>query len=114
MGILQILKIIALVGTIATGLYSLIRPRAVKGFTGLDMPGPRGVTEVRAVLGGAFVGLGLAPFLFTVPQAAQVLGLMYLVIAIVRAVSMFIDKSVVQSNIISLGTEIVLGIILVL
>jgi len=114
MGILQILKIVALLGTIATGLYSLILPRAVKGFTGLEMPGPRGVTEVRAVLGGAFIGLGIAPFLFTVPQASQVLGVMYLAIAAVRAVSMFIDKSVVQSNLISLGTEVVLGIILVI
>jgi hypothetical protein len=32
----------------------------------------------------------------------------------VRAVSMFVDKSVVQSNIISLVVEIVFGVILVL
>jgi hypothetical protein len=39
---------------------------------------------------------------------------MYLAIALVRAVSMFLDKSVVQSNIISLAVEVVFGVILVL
>jgi hypothetical protein len=41
------------------------------------------------------------------------LGIAYLGVALVRAVSMFVDKSVVQSNIISLAVEIVFGIILV-
>jgi hypothetical protein len=39
---------------------------------------------------------------------------MYLAIAAVRVVSIFVDKSSVQSNWISVATEIVLGIILVL
>jgi len=38
----------------------------------------------------------------------------YAVIAAVRAISMVVDKSVVQSNIISLITEVVLVVILVL
>ena len=42
------------------------------------------------------------------------LGIAYLVVAGTRAVSMFVDKSVVQSNIISLVVEIVLGVVLVL
>jgi len=42
------------------------------------------------------------------------LGIMYLAIAAVRAVSMFTDKSVEQSNIISLVVEIIFGVILVL
>ena len=42
------------------------------------------------------------------------LGIMYLFIALVRLVSMFVDKSVEQSNIVSLITEIILGVILVL
>jgi hypothetical protein len=52
MTVLEILKIIAAIGTIATGLFSLVRPRAIFGFTGLSAPGPRGITEIRAVLGG--------------------------------------------------------------
>jgi hypothetical protein len=58
MTVLQILKILAAIGTIATGLLSLVWPRAVFGFTGLSAPGARGITEIRAVLGGAFIGHG--------------------------------------------------------
>ena len=56
--VLGILKTIAAVVTLATGLLSLIGPRSVQDFTGLDASGPRGVTEIRAVLGGAFIALG--------------------------------------------------------
>jgi len=42
------------------------------------------------------------------------LGIAYLVVATVRTISMFVDKSVVQSNVISVITEVILGVILVL
>ena len=114
MTIIQILKIACAIGTVATGLISLVRPRSIKGFTGLEAVNPRGITEIRAVLGGLFIGLGLAPFILTAPETYQALGVAYLAIAIVRTVSMFLDKSVVQSNVISLAVEIVFGVILVL
>ena len=114
MTILQILKIIAAVGTIATGLISLIRPRSVTGFTGLSPKGPRGITEIRAVLGGLFVGLGAAPLLLSEAAAYQMLGIADLVIAVVRSASMVMDKSVERSNIISVAVEIIFGVILVL
>lgn len=107
-------KIILAIGTIITGLVSLIRPRSIKGFTGLEAPGPRGVTEIRAVMGGTFIGAGLAPLLLGGNVAYQVLGITYLVIGLVRGVSMVLDKSVVKSNVISLIVEIVFGIILML
>ena len=110
--ILQILQIIGAIATILTGLFSLIKPNDIKGFTGIHAEGGRGVTEVRAIFGGVFIALGVLPFFF--PAAYFVLGVTYLVIALVRAVSMFLDKSVVQSNVISLVVEIVFGIILCL
>jgi hypothetical protein len=112
--IVQILKIIAAIGTIATGLISLIRPQSATGFIGLEPTGGRGVTEIRAVLGGFFVALGASPLIFGTPDTYRMLGIAYLVVAVVRAVSMVIDESVVQSNIISLVVEIVFGVILVL
>ena len=84
MTFLEILKIIMAVVTIATGLISLILPRSVQGFTGLSAPGPRGITEIRAILGGAFIGLGLAPLVLGSPAAYQMLGITYLVIAVAR------------------------------
>ncbi len=112
--ILTVLKIIAAVGTIATGLVSLIRPTAVTGFTGLSVSGPRGITEIRSILGALFVALGATPLLLNVPATYQMLGITYLVIGFVRFVSMIIDKSVESSNVISLIAEVVFGVILVL
>ena len=110
--LIQILQIIAAVGTILTGLFSLIKPNDITGFTGIRPEGGRGITEVRAIFGGVFIALGILPFF--IPTAYLVLGVTYLIIALVRAVSMLLDKSVVQSNVISLVVEIFFGIILVL
>jgi hypothetical protein len=114
MTFLEILKIIMAVGTIVTGLISLIWPRSVQGFTGLSAPGTRGITEIRAVLGGGFIGLGLAPLILGAPAAYQVLGIVYLVIAVARIAGIVLDRSVERSNWISLAVEIVAGIVLVI
>lgn len=110
----QILQIIAAVATIATGIISLFWPRSVRGFTGLTAEGGRGITEIRAILGAFFVGLGAAVLVLNDPAAYMTLGITYLTVAVVRLVAMFVDKSVERSNIISLVAEVVLGIILVL
>jgi len=114
MNILRILQILAVILTIVTGLVSLLWPRSVQGFTGLTAPDGRGITEIRSILGGLFIGLGIAVFILGVRETYQMLGIMYLAIAAVRFVSIFVDKSPVQSNWISLAIEIVVGIILVL
>ncbi|NIW45620.1 MAG: DUF4345 domain-containing protein, partial [Gammaproteobacteria bacterium] len=46
--------------------------------------------------------------------AYMTLGIAYLVVAGVRAISMFVDKSVERSNVISVIAEVVFGVILVL
>ena len=112
--LIQIFHIIAAAATILTGLIALIKPGSISGFTGLRPEGGRGLTEIRAVLGGFFIALGAAPLFLNSPAAYTMLGIAYLGIAIVRGISMFADKSVVRSNIISLVVEIIFGIILVL
>jgi hypothetical protein len=121
MNALQIVQIIFAIATIATGLVSLVAPRAVRGFTGLDVSNARGITEIRAVLGGVFIGLGAAPLIFHITQgytvahvAYQTLGITYLAILIARVIGMVLDKSWVRSNYISVATELVLGIVLLL
>jgi hypothetical protein len=113
MNLLMILKIIASLATAATGLLALVKPTAVYGFTGLLAEGPRGISEIRAIFGGLFIALGIAPFIFG-DVAYQVLGVGYLAIAAVRLVSIFVDHSTASSNLISLAIEIVFGVILVL
>jgi len=112
--IIQILQIISAVATILTGLVSLVKPTAITAFTGLSPIGGRGITEIRSILGGLFIALGAFPLVVNSPTAYMMLGVTYLGISLVRAVSMVVDKSVVQSNVISLAVEIVFGIILVL
>lgn len=112
MNILDIVKIIIAILTIVTGLYSLLKPKAIKGFTGLVADGPRGITEIRSIMGGVFIALGALPFFES--SAYLALGVTYLVIGAVRLVSMLVDKSVERSNLISLAVEVVFGIILVL
>ena len=112
--VIQILQITAAVGTILTGLVSLFKPESVTGFTGLRPEGGRGITEIRAVLGGFFIALGAAPLLLNSPIAYMMLGIAYLVVALVRGISIFVDKSISQSNIISLIVEIIYGAILVI
>jgi hypothetical protein len=110
---LMILKYIAAAGTALTGLLALVQPLSAVGFTGLSPQGGRGVTELRAIFGGLFIALGVTPFFLGRP-AFVMLGIGYLAIAAVRLVSIFLDKSSVSSNWISLAVEIVFGVILVL
>ena len=112
MDILLILKIIAALATAATGALAFVKPDAVYGFTGLIANGARGVSEIRAVFGGLFIALGIAPLILGSP-AYHMLGYGYLAITITRTISIIIDKSYAQSNIISLVIEIVFGAILV-
>lgn len=111
---LYILKILFAVLTIITGLYSLVKPKDIKGFTGLVVDGPRGITEIRSIMGGVFIALGALPLILGEDIAYFVLGATYLVIGAVRLVSMLVDKSVERSNLISLAVEVVFGIILVI
>ncbi len=112
--ILTILQYLAAIATVLTGAASLFWPLKVLGFTGLEVNGGRGITEIRTILGALFIGLGAAALYFNLPETYQMLGITYLVMAVVRAISIFVDKSAVSSNIISVVTEFAFGIILVL
>jgi hypothetical protein len=110
---LTILKTIICILTAATGAFSLLLPHSTVSFTGLQPVGGRGISEIRAVLGGLFIALGIAPLMIK-GDTFKMLGWAYLGIALVRVVSIFFDHSSVQSNWISLAVEIIFGIILVL
>jgi len=112
--LIRILKIIAAAGTVATGMVALIKPRSVYSFTGLRTENGRGITEIRAILGAFFIALGATALYFRLPETYLMLGITYLFVGIVRLISMFVDDSVVKSNIISVIVEVIFGIILIL
>ncbi len=109
---LEILKIIAAILTIATGAFSLFSPKSVPGFTGLQPVGGRGISEIRSILGGLFIALGIVPLVLG-GDTYDMLGWAYLGIGAARLVSIFIDKASERSNWISLVVEVVFGVILV-
>jgi hypothetical protein len=115
MTVLLVLKIIAAIGTLLTGLIALLQPKAAAKFLGFSAAGPRGVTETRVLMGAVFIALGMAPLLLSNSLIAyRVVGIMYLEMAAVRLASMFIDHSQEQATWISLALEAVFGVILVL
>ena len=114
MTIMDIVKITIAVATIGFGLLSVIAPKSAESFTGLTAPGPRGISEIRSVLGGLFVGLGAAALIYQDPSAYGTWGIGYLSIGVVRAGSIVYDKASTASNWGSLGFEIICGVLLLL
>jgi len=114
MNILAILKMAAAGVTALIGVALIAAPWRVQGFTGLEVENPRGITEMRAAMGGFYLGAGLAPLLFAAQAQPMylLLGLTYAIVALVRLVGMFVDRSVTSSNVISLVSEAVLAAVL--
>ena len=111
--ILQYLQYLACILTVISGLFALFSPERAVSLTGLVPKGGRGLTEIRCVMGGLYIALGVTPF-FLGEVAFMMLGVAYLAIAVTRLVSIFLDKSGSQSNWMSLALEVALGVILVL
>ena len=114
MSVLFWIKVIVAVATIGFGALSIARPSAAERFTGLAVTGPRGVSEIRSVLGGLFVGLGIAVLVYRTSSAFGTLGIGYLGIALVRVASIFADRAGTASNWASLAAEIAFGVLLLL
>lgn len=111
--ILQYLQYIACAITIIAGVYALFSPANAVALTGLVPQGGRGLTEIRCTMGALYIALGASPFLLG-DVAFQVLGIGYLAIALVRLISIFMDKSASSSNWASFALELVCGVVLVL
>lgn len=114
MDFLHIIKWIAVGATLAFGLWAMVKPSMLKRFTGLETTSSRGITEIRAGMGGTFVGLAVASVILNSTATFTMLGICYAAIAVIRTLSMVLDKSVTRSNAISLGVETALAILLVL
>ena len=82
--IMQIVRIVIAVATALLGLWMIVRPASIEGFTGLTAPGGRGLTEIRAAVGGVYLVLGAAPILLNSPEMYFLLGIVYLGIGVVR------------------------------
>ena len=111
--IMQYFQYIACIITIMAGAYALFAPENAVALSGLVPKGGRGRTEIRCAMGAMYLALGVTPF-FLGDVAFKVLGIAYLSIAVVRLISIFVDKSATSSNWASLALEFVCGVVLVL
>jgi len=114
MAFLGALKILIAIATMAFGLVSILSPESAERFTGIKAEGPRGISEIRAVLGGLFVGLGAAALIYHSPASYGTVGIGYLTIAAVRAGSIAFDRASTRSNWISFAFEAGFGILLLI
>lgn len=116
MSITSLIKLGIAVFTLGIGAYAFFLPKAAARFTGLSgsADSPRGMSEVRAVLGGAFIGAGLLPFLYGNTGAVG-LGIIYLAIGITRTLSIArLDQDRSPSSLISVGSEYLFAALLIL
>jgi len=111
---LMFVRILICVATMGFGALSILAPEIAERFTGLNTEDPRGISEIRAVLGGLFFGLGLAGLIFHTGHAFGTLGVGYLMVAAVRGGSIAFDKAGTTSNWISFASEIVFGVLLLI
>ncbi len=114
MSVIEVLKMIVGLATIATGTLALARPQSISRFTGLVAPGPRGVGEIRAWMGALLVGLGAAVVILRDPAAYRTLGIAYLTVAVTRAATMAADRTMTVSTLLVISAEAVSGVLLVL
>jgi hypothetical protein len=113
--VLTIVKFIISTLTAITGLYIIIRPQSYARLAGFSAAGERGRVEIRAIMGGVFLGLGLAPvILFNHPIALTFVGVVYLFVALTRLISLFLDRSFESFGIVFLLVEAGFGLIMVI
>jgi len=111
--ILDYLAYAILITTVILGGFGLFRPRWTMTLLNLAPEGGnQGYSEIRAVNGAMFVGLGLAGLLLPAPAAA-VLGFAYLAAAGGRLCSIFLDDSGTRMIWRFVGVEFLFGVLLI-
>ncbi|MFM8267199.1 MAG: DUF4345 family protein [Ilumatobacteraceae bacterium] len=100
--------------SIAAGILGLVLARPVSRAIGLHIPGPLGLSEVRATYGGLFIGAGLAVVLIGNRDGALVLGAAWAGAFLARALSFMIDRSRTKENIAGLTIEATIALLLLL
>jgi hypothetical protein len=114
MNLITLFHIYAVVIIIKNGLFSALKLRMIKNRIGMETSSPRAITEIRAVWGGLYLGMGIAGSVFPIPEVYKLIGITYLVSNAIRGISLAIDKSIDRVNLQSISYEIILAIFLFL
>lgn len=105
------LPIVASIVLLALGILGLLAPHTVAGLVCIKPSAPMGVTEIRVVYGGIFLGAGAAALYFQEQPMFTMLGLVLGLAALVRLISMWPDRSLSVKNGGSVIGEAVLAVL---
>jgi hypothetical protein len=94
---------------LVAGIAALVVPEEFARRTGLVAVGPLGRSELRAVFGGVFVGIGLATLLVRTPDAHLVGGAGFLGGAAAKVLSAGLERGVLPAAVPGLVVDVVLG-----
>jgi hypothetical protein len=114
MNVIALLHIYAVIITLKNGFFSVVKVLGTKKKIGMETSSPRATTEIRAVWGGIYLGLGIAGLVFPIPEVYKTLAIAYAVSNGIRGISMVIDKSIDRLCLQSMSYEVVLAFLLVI
>ena len=106
---MTVLEAAAPVLSIAMGLAALVAPERLGKQVGLSADGPLGRSELRAVFGGVFVGMGLACLLSGAGAAWLAGAGAFLGGAAVKLASAAIERGVLPAATLGLAVDLALG-----
>jgi hypothetical protein len=112
--ILTLLNSLLALGTIALGLFGLLRPDQTMAYIGTKATDETGLakSEVRAASGGLWVASGLAALLIFTPTAFVMLGALWTGAAIGRGTAVLVDKANTGKPLIFFLVEAVFAVVL--
>jgi hypothetical protein len=105
--------LIAPILSLAMGLVALVFPETFARQTGLTADGPLGRSELRAVFGGVFIGIGLACVLLGSTAAHLVGAAAFLGGATAKLLSAALERGVLPAALPGLLVDLVLGALFV-
>lgn len=80
------------------GIMGFLMPNFTANFVGVLPDGKRGISEIRATYGGVFAGLGGFALYLQDANVFTAIGIAWLCAAIVRIISIIVDKSFDRLN----------------
>ncbi|MBW0149029.1 DUF4345 family protein [Marinobacter arenosus] len=110
---MELIPLLGAVCTLALGILGLVAPRQVSDLVGVAPEGALGLSEVRATYGGLFVGLGAACLWFQQSEVYVAVGVAWLLAAVFRIVSIFLDQAFSGKNVGGVIVEAGIGYLLV-
>ena len=100
---------VAPVLSIVLGVGALVSPETLARQTGLAADGPLGRSELRALFGGVFIGIGIAALLLGSPAAHLVGAAAFLGGAAAKLLSAALERGVLPAALPGLLFDLVLG-----